>query len=559
MPSHLPIQDVLSRAEHERQSGCEGRARRACQILLILVPSHAAVLFQRAAMAFGNDAIQPAFEGFQRVGCVLPAASPVHYNLGVCARRLNDHEFAERHLRRALVLEPAAAGAMDSLAQSLTVLKSDHEAIRMARRLCWLRPRTADAWATLGYVAWRGNRGRSGLKALRRSLILAPGARGPEANFASTLVSLDQHDQAIRRYRRLLRLDPLDPSIWGNLGVALMDVGDWHGAAAAYRRYARLARGRPINHIANDPLPDFPVEPILPLSRATAWHRLGFERDQLSYLLRRGVLPARYAAEVSAYTDILAGLGDQEKAAISFDLSEQSHGTIARVHGRLLHLHETGWNRGGALNQDLDWGRAQNIYYRSDPRVSVIDGFLNADALLALRQFCLESTIWFQLKGAGYLGAYFREGFNDPLLLAIADELAMKMPTIFADQPLRMMWAFNYEQSMVGINPHADFAGVNVNFWITPDTANLEPETGGLLVYRRPAPKEWSFEQYNAAPGSEIMRHLGEDAKHPLRIAHRQNRAVVFDSRLFHETDRLRFRPGFENRRINVTMLFGGQ
>ena len=157
------------------------------------------------------------------------------------------------------------------------------------------------------------------------------------------------------------------------------------------------------------------------------------------------------------------------------------------------------------------------------------------------------------------MGAYFREGFNDPLLLAIADELAEKMPMVFADQPLRMMWAYNYEQSMVGINPHADFAGVNVNFWITPDSANLEPETGGLLVYRRPAPAHWNFEQYNAAPGSEILEYLGEDAKRPIRVAHRQNRAVIFDSRLFHETDRLNFRLGFENRRINVTMLFGGQ
>ena len=33
--------------------------------------------------------------------------------------------------------------------------------------------------------------------------------------------------------------------------------------------------------------------------------------------------------------------------------------------------------------------------------------------------------------------------------------------------------------------------------------------------------------------------------------------AVVFDSDLFHETDTIHFKPGYENRRINVTLLFG--
>jgi hypothetical protein len=42
-----------------------------------------------------------------------------------------------------------------------------------------------------------------------------------------------------------------------------------------------------------------------------------------------------------------------------------------------------------------------------------------------------------------------------------------------------------------------------------------------------------------------------------IRIAHRQNRAVIFNSNLVHETDTLHFRPGDENRRINITMLFG--
>ena len=32
---------------------------------------------------------------------------------------------------------------------------------------------------------------------------------------------------------------------------------------------------------------------------------------------------------------------------------------------------------------------------------------------------------------------------------------------------------------------------------------------------------------------------------------------VIFNSNLFHETDEYYFMKGYENRRINVTMLFG--
>ena len=40
-------------------------------------------------------------------------------------------------------------------------------------------------------------------------------------------------------------------------------------------------------------------------------------------------------------------------------------------------------------------------------------------------------------------------------------------------------------------------------------------------------------------------------------IPYNENRAVIFNSNLFHETDNYEFKEGYENRRINVTMLFG--
>ena len=102
----------------------------------------------------------------------------------------------------------------------------------------------------------------------------------------------------------------------------------------------------------------------------------------------------------------------------------------------------------------------------------------------------------------------------------------------------------------------AAFAAVNVNFWITPDDANLDPESGGLVVWDKEAPADWDFDEFNRDPG-RIREFLRTSGAKPVKIPHRQNRVVIFNSDLFHKTDEYRFRSGYLNRRINVTFLYG--
>ena len=113
---------------------------------------------------------------------------------------------------------------------------------------------------------------------------------------------------------------------------------------------------------------------------------------------------------------------------------------------------------------------------------------------------------------------------------------------------------------MTGIDVHADFAAINVNFWITPETANLNPKNGGLVVYDAEAPIDWTFKQYNASRESvQRRKFLTEHDSGKTVVPYNGNRIVLFNSSLFHETDTIEFKQGYENRRINVTMLFGNR
>lgn len=104
---------------------------------------------------------------------------------------------------------------------------------------------------------------------------------------------------------------------------------------------------------------------------------------------------------------------------------------------------------------------------------------------------------------------------------------------------------------------HADQAAVNVNIWLTPDSSNLDPDSGGLVIFTARPPPTWGFQQYNTDTDFVREQLLQPTAFANVTVPYKANRAVIFDSALFHQTDNFVFRQGYENRRINLTLLYG--
>lgn len=66
------------------------------------------------------------------------------------------------------------------------------------------------------------------------------------------------------------------------------------------------------------------------------------------------------------------------------------------------------------------------------------------------------------------------------------------LSTIVDGCPLCFVVISPTSTSMDGITIHADSASVNLNFWVTPDEANLDPTSGGLVVYPKMPPEQVS-------------------------------------------------------------------
>jgi tetratricopeptide (TPR) repeat protein len=211
---------------------------------------------------------------------------------------------------------------------------------------------------------------------------------------------------------------------------------------------------------------------------------------------------------------------------------------------------------GPAINPANAKDAAQQ-WRKNRPQVVVVDDLLTDEALAALRRFCLGSNVWRTGYESGYLGAFPETGFSAPLLAQIAEEFQTVFPEICGGLVLKYAWAFKYDSAMQeGVHIHADDAAVNVNFWITPDDANLDPQTGGLLVWDVPAPQGSDYGKFSIEQAA-VRDFLANNQAKSITVPYRANRAAIFDSELFHKTDSIRFKDGYENRRINVTMLYG--
>jgi hypothetical protein len=192
-----------------------------------------------------------------------------------------------------------------------------------------------------------------------------------------------------------------------------------------------------------------------------------------------------------------------------------------------------------------------------EARALWFDNLLTPPALAGLRRYLLESTIWHDFSHiGGFVASYLEDGLACPLLLQIVDETRRAFPELLGAHPLTQAWAFKGLEAKAAIDAHADDAAISINFWVTPDHANINPGRGGLVVCRAAPPVAWQVRGYDADKDA-IAAFLHQHSDANLVAPYRENRAVLFEARLFHRSDAPEFAAGYENHRINLTLLFG--
>ena len=409
-------------------------------------------------------------------------------------------------------------------------------------------------------------------RAYRTALAIVPEDSAVTHNLGVAIAGQGRHQAAIGCFDEALKHDPGFVAAHYNRAVALMRLGETREAIKAFGRVAQLEpqhyeahralgflwlaqgeRGRALDHFARtyELRRGDDRTTIARKSLTTATRdKLEHDAEQFLYLSQRTRDRQRFELLARNYRTIAAELSDDVTA-----LSAAQIEVLGEDYNAPIHLRAAPEASGHAVNERADLATL-TARFNAQGAIAV-DDLLTPQAFYSLRRFLLESTIWHDFSHiAGFVASYLEDGLACPLVLQIADDLRRAFPEILGGQPLSQAWAFKGLQAQAAVDVHADDAAVSVNFWVTPTEANLDPGHGGLVVCLSPPPEDWEIKDYDADQ-ERIVTFLKQRAADSLIVPYRQNRAVLFRSRLFHHSDRPEFASGYENHRINLTLLYG--
>ncbi|MES2976132.1 MAG: tetratricopeptide repeat protein [Pseudomonadota bacterium] len=363
------------------------------------------------------------------------------------------------------------------------------------------------------------------LAAYDEAIRLSPDFAKAHNNRGSVLHQFGRLDEALDSYKEAQRLDP---GLWNasyNVGLALKMQGRFSDAIAPFQQAMRTRRA-----------PDGNARELDPADTRTTLFKLRHDIEQIEYLLRLKRIDGSFlqlSDSLGECVQAIEAAGNPPRDGWEFP--QAVHPALAPRYNKLHHFHDAPAIKGGALNPKVDWKRVEAGYFERAPGMAFVDDFMVPEALEGLRRFALESTIWFDCNySGGYVGCTAEDGFICPLLVQVAEEMKAALPAIIGPHPLNGMWGYKYDSQGSGINPHADFAAVNVNFWITPDASNTDHSSGGLVVWDKEAPLDWNFQDYNNNP-QKIHAFLDQAGAASWAVPYRQNRMVLFNSDLVHK------------------------
>ena len=532
------VEKLLHQASEALQAGRPADAEQACRAILAHEPEHAQALF---LMAGATDRPETALDLLRRALASNPRRLEYRAMLGATLLRLERVDEAIACYGAIVADHDALPGAHISLGNALQAKRDYAGAMRCFRAAIARQPANAAAHFNLGNALKAAGDLDAAAASFSEVVRLQPGLAAGHLNLGVVRFEQNRLAEAEAALRMARRLRPNDALSFRQLALVLIASGRIDEAAAMI--LAAVERERGLGSTIDPQAPSF----------ATANRiKLRHDADQLAYLDRHGRIPSTLAPVIADYEACLARVSATDG---TFDIAPYASPALAAHYNRLLHYRPTPARPEGVLG-DWDAQAVEATFHSRHPGFAWFDGLLTPSALRELWQFCLDSTVWFQMTFKNEVSATLFNGFCCPLLLQIANELRARLPGLLGKHPLALAWAYKYCGDFSGLGIHADDGAVSVNFWITPDEANLDGESGGLILWDREVPESYlRLERARQPP--MIQAIVDAPGTTAVTAPYRCNRAVVFNSMIAHSTDRFRFKDGYENRRINITLLYG--
>ncbi|HYX16794.1 MAG TPA: tetratricopeptide repeat protein [Nostoc sp.] len=489
--------------------------------------------------------------------------SPNHANtlhlLGVVSYRIGKLEAGINLINRAIKLIPLSSIFHNNLGNALQISGKLEEAIASYQQALELNPNYSEAHNNLGNALQISGKLEEAIASYQQALELKPRYLSALKSLGEVFLKLEKFDDSIFCYEKILAANPEDLGTANNLGIAFLCKNLYKHAQEIFNYILFKKRGIPESNMARFDT-NFCVDNETEMGQLYASpFKLQDRIDQLNYLIKGKKIDSSFQYLVNRYLCLLQELNAQVNRVPYTPLTQNQKASFAGYYDKIIYYADAPHISGATLNESLNWNSIEDKYIASS--VVYFDDLLTPAALEGLRNFCLESTVFFRDSEAGFVGSYMAEGFSCSLIYQIISELKLRLPRLLNGLPLNNMWIYRYGSRGSGVKTHTGDGSVTLNFWITPDEANLNQNGGsGLVIYDKEQPLDWDWLKYNMYKDDpQIQARIGEflESANSLVIPYRCNRAVLFQSNLFHRSDPFYFHDSFENRRMNITMLFG--
>jgi hypothetical protein len=392
----------------------------------------------------------------------------------------------------------------------------------------------------LGVLAATQGKHAAAIACFDEAIAAEPDFVSAHYNRAVARHSLGQSIEARQGFARVCALDPGHYHAHRALGFLWLADGNRGRALDHFARTYELRRGEDRSGIA--------AKSLAEATRGKLLH----DAEQFRFLSERRIERQRFDALARHYEAVAKDFPEKPTA-----LSDRQFAALGDDYNTAIHICDAPEVAGRAVSKRPDRDVILRSFREMQAGAAWFDDLLTPPALAGLKRYLLESTIWHDFSHIGvFVASYLEDGLACPLLLQIADEIRAAFPELLAQHPLSQAWAFKGREAKAAVEAHADDAAISINFWVTPDQANLNPNGSGLVVCRVPPPQAWEMKDYNADK-DEVAAFLEQHADDSLIVPYRENRAALFESRLFHRSDAPEFATGYENHRINLTLLFG--
>ena len=516
---------------------------------------------------------------YEKVIEIDPKYIKAHNNLGVVFFELGDNLKAKDCYEKAIEINPNYSNAHNNLGIVFKASREISKAINCYEKAIETNPNKIDAHVNLGVAFYELGNLQKAISCYEKAIEINPNLPNAYNNLGNIFQNLGEYQKAVKYYEKAIEINPNFPNALNNLGVLFFELGDNLKAKDCYEKALKIEPDN-INILTN--YSTNLVSSLNDLNKATnssykvlkIYHEKSqFNNQNISlFRLKHDVQQAEYLSLKNHKIDGIdefQKVGDEilsrkENKKAEDDLGKKILLTPDEINSLLPFykadlVYQTKKISGSCINPNKNWLDVEDEYLNSSNQIMHIDDFLSEEALIELREFCLVSKVWNKEYNNKYLGAFSDAGFISPIHLQIAIDLKEKLPKLFGPHRLGKFWGFKYDSTLgKGINIHADFAIHNLNFWITPDEYNNKKDRGGLKVYDAPAPDNWTFRDYNKN-SDKIYKFLKDNNSNCTNVPYKFNRAVLFNSAYFHETDEIDFKDEYKGRRINNTYLFGGR